>query len=396
MKSIRHTHLALLSFCLVAIYSCGTIEDVGEEEVKYEPSAASKFQSFKMNLESPKIDFAELVDEVQVVRLEETENSLLGSASNLVITDKYLVTCDTRKGDFYIFDRNGHFINSFNRLGDGPEEVVRVWGYWVVDDQIVIHDAARSQVVAYNLNGEYLSKFDLPYEQTNHLKPDGDYLWIEVSTVYLEDSVMAQLSRYTIDTGEDSLFLIQGKRAAFDMPTTMSSFSTNSEGIIYKRFLSDSAFILKNGGVEPLVHFDFGDEFLWQGEALSINPQKGFELLQSTEKVWQVWPYIGDDWVYLRYHRSMRAPAKFMVVNLRTGLQYEIDKPTADEGGYFYNERLWYNGQFVIDMNSTDVATFLGELDESQIKFREGSSLAEIESSENPALIFVTFKNTIN
>lgn len=393
---MRHTLIVLFGLLLIGLISCGSTEQKETDLVKSEEVVGSTFHSIKVNIEAPKIDFTELVESVEVLRLEETDKSLLGSASNLTITDDYIVTCKDRDGDFYIFDRNGNFIKSFNPKGNGPEEVVRIWGFWVEEDRILVHDAGRSEIVAYSMGGGYLDKFHLPYEQTNHVKKDGDYLWIDISTVILEDSVMAQLSRYSIDTGEDSLFLLQSNRQAFDMPSSMNSFSPYGNDMIFKRFLSDSAYLVKNGSVDALIHFDFGDEFLWQGEASKVDPKKGFEMLQSTEKIWQVWPFIGSEWVYLRYHRSMRAPAKYMVINLKTGVQYEIDKPSAAKAEYFYNERLWFDSQFVIDMNSTDVATFLDKLDKSQVKFHEGSSLAEIESSENPALLFITFKNTLN
>lgn len=47
----------------------------------------------------------------------------------------------------------------------------------------------------------------------------------------------------------------------------------------------------------------------------------------------------------------------------------------------------------LIAINSLDLAQLLGELDSSQYAFNEGSTLEEIESSENPALMWVTFKD---
>jgi hypothetical protein len=44
-------------------------------------------------------------------------------------------------------------------------------------------------------------------------------------------------------------------------------------------------------------------------------------------------------------------------------------------------------------ISPADVADFLGELDEAQWQFKPGTTLEEIESSENPVLMWVTFED---
>jgi hypothetical protein len=52
----------------------------------------------------------------------------------------------------------------------------------------------------------------------------------------------------------------------------------------------------------------------------------------------------------------------------------------------------WEEDRLMLSVTSSDVSGILSALDENQIKYREGTTLEEIESSENPVLMWVKFK----
>lgn len=52
----------------------------------------------------------------------------------------------------------------------------------------------------------------------------------------------------------------------------------------------------------------------------------------------------------------------------------------------------WEGNKLAMSLPSAELSPFLSELTEDQIVFSSGATLEEVESSENPVLIWVKFK----
>ena len=74
-----------------------------------------EFTTYTVDINSKPISFFDLIEEVELVRLEETPESLLSWVSQLRFTDD-LVIFPGNKGDVFTFKNDGPFINKFNRL----------------------------------------------------------------------------------------------------------------------------------------------------------------------------------------------------------------------------------------------------------------------------------------
>jgi len=80
------------------------------------------------------------------------------------------------------------------------------------------------------------------------------------------------------------------------------------------------------------------------------------------------------------------------LINRLTGAIVSIDLRNQDDGRYTISPIKWEGNSFIGSIQSNDLSALINELDQSRIKFREGTTLEEIESSENPVLMWVKFK----
>jgi hypothetical protein len=159
--------------------------------------------------------------------------------------------------------------------------------------------------------------------------------------------------------------------------------------------LNDSTYLIEGAGIKPFIHFDFGADFLWRDEKVLNNPSIAMNEIRDANKVWMIWPKIGEQLIYLTYNTSFEDSFQ-MVIDRATGKQFSLDtrKNAEEKLGLMFDQWLG-NNTMLIPINSLDLAELLEDLDESQYSFREGSSLDVIESSENPALMWVKFKKSL-
>lgn len=159
----HHTDMIRILYvvCLLAFVGC----------VSTPPAANDGLGVIYLSGDYPtrRVDLKEIAD-VEYVALETTDSSLLTNLCvDFSISDKYIVTSDMLKGDFFFFDRSGKFIRKINRKGNGPEEYSNFQEI-VVDfktEECFIHDLCRKKVHIYTFDGTYKRSFPWMIAQLN-------------------------------------------------------------------------------------------------------------------------------------------------------------------------------------------------------------------------------------
>lgn len=112
------------------------------------------------------IDVGKMVEEVRYVELETTEESLIGNVSKVIAyKDKIYIKDRFVASKIYIFDATGRFITTVSRIGKGPGE------YMNLDDiavdtyrkELLVSDASSQKIIVFDLEGEFLREFKIPY-----------------------------------------------------------------------------------------------------------------------------------------------------------------------------------------------------------------------------------------
>lgn len=112
-----------------------------------------------------KIINLEDIADVRYVPLETTDQSLIQGIHKMATSDDKIVICDLVQNTIFIFDKDGHFINSINKEGPGPQEYSSIQNFAVdfQKEEIYICDyPLKYRILAYSFDGEFIreSKLD--------------------------------------------------------------------------------------------------------------------------------------------------------------------------------------------------------------------------------------------
>ena len=138
------------------------------------------------------INLEEIAD-VRYVPLETTDQSLIQGIHKMATSDDKIVICDLVQNTIFIFDKDGHFINSINKEGPGPQEYSSIQNF-AVDFQkkeIYICDyQLKYRILTYSFNGEFIRESKLDQK-----------IW--PSTLYnYDEKFLIAYDTYNMDSGE--------------------------------------------------------------------------------------------------------------------------------------------------------------------------------------------------
>lgn len=108
--------------------------------------------------------YSNLYSKVEYIKLEATEQSLVGEVSKLIIMDNGdLIVLDCRRSSVIRFDENGKFICKMGKYGKGHGEYIAASdiAYDKYNKCVIILDEGGGKLVTYDMNGKYLSTTQL-------------------------------------------------------------------------------------------------------------------------------------------------------------------------------------------------------------------------------------------
>ena len=116
--------------------------------------------SFRSISDRDLVMIAEFADSVSHIRLETTDESLIGRVSQILFLDSLLIIQDRQTHSVLFFDKGGTFINKINRRGSGPGEYVSMTRVMLNPDsrQIMVFDGTSRKMVFYNFDGTFIKE----------------------------------------------------------------------------------------------------------------------------------------------------------------------------------------------------------------------------------------------
>jgi hypothetical protein len=281
----------------------------------------------------------------------------------------------------------GDFMHSFNHKGSGPDQYADVYDFWIEGDTIAIFSKASQHIKRFDFRGNFISSFKIPY-YTYHIYPLKDGLLYDLNYGVIEDSLKYRAVVVNSKHKLEKAILPFSAFPKMHYSSNSPSIKPYGNGTTYLGVMSDSLYLVNDNQVRPLVHFDFGGKWHWTEEA-KMNPKMYWA--SKGEKVDNINTYIGDGDIWLSATYIMTDIQSFLI-NRPTGAVVSIDLRNQDDGWYTISPIKWEGDSFFGSIQSNDLSTLISELDQSRVRFRKGTTLEEIESSENPVLMWVKFK----
>lgn len=101
--------------------------------------------------------FADGIKEVELIPLSTDATHLLGSQTNLILTENGYVVIDTPNSKIYHYNHAGEFINTIGRKGRGPGEYNTLLNAEISGDSLFVFSAPQ-KMQCFRLDGKLLSE----------------------------------------------------------------------------------------------------------------------------------------------------------------------------------------------------------------------------------------------
>jgi hypothetical protein len=112
------------------------------------------------------ISIDSFIQKVEYVKLETTDDNLLGEISQILIKDSLLIVVDGRVArSIQVYNLKGDFLYKIGSIGNGPGEYVKITNVCLVPgtDQISVLDGPMHKEIIYDINGDYISSHRTPF-----------------------------------------------------------------------------------------------------------------------------------------------------------------------------------------------------------------------------------------
>jgi hypothetical protein len=375
-----HNTLAFLILCFLIAASCSNGDSSG---IVFKDG----FASIPIDIDAPRQNFADFIESVEIIQLEETANSLMGSILEYEKIGGNIILRNFNTNSVIQFTEEGKYVSSFSKSGNGPQEYSFILSFWVEGNSVFIYDSPNGRVQEYDIQGNYKSSTRITQSAINSIISKSGKFYL--STIRPIDGVHRF---YTI------ILDSEGNPIDMQIPYEYGKLIINGWGysdfalvegeLMHHYANNDTLYIQRNDQFEPYMSFDFGDNWAWKGVG-EIESMEDFDEVRRQEgKVNTIAPIVSPDQVYLSYLHDGATPS--VLIDLKTG------KSATIRGGYQSEFRpiKYEAGQLVFVANSTVLADFVNSLNSSQVNYLGDASLESIESSENPALVKIKFKDS--
>lgn len=160
-------------------FSKEDVEKLHLNEVQTLTPIVDSAQTINLNpyLTASDIEFNDIVSETHVIKLETTDESLVGGIYKVIVTESNIYIYDNyQNGGIIIFSGEGKFIKRLKQ-GEGPGELNHIFDmdYDYENNEICVYQ--NSSFFFYDRNGTFLRDLELPFGFYNFKITDNGYIF---------------------------------------------------------------------------------------------------------------------------------------------------------------------------------------------------------------------------
>jgi hypothetical protein len=153
MKNINSLIAVIL--CIFILQTCTSTNKKGETD--------SEGQIITIDLDHPvkAKNMQDVVHSMTIVKLEESDDNLIGVIDKLLITNTNIYILDgQRSKSLFIYGRDGKCKNVIHKVGNGPGEFISPNDFDIQKStgNLVILDGSQRKLLFYNKNGDFISE----------------------------------------------------------------------------------------------------------------------------------------------------------------------------------------------------------------------------------------------
>lgn len=236
----------------------------------------------------------EILDSTEYVRLETTDDNLIGYISQIRMADDCIVVIDKQNQAVFVFDRQGKALGSIKRTGHGPQEYTGISAVGLTPDgqRIVIADCWSKKALYFDRAGRFLYSKPIPDGVSIHEMEFDDNGRIVLSVYPSGGQNPADTTRPAFDphstllTADTSFRIVKGffphrwNPAKFHWSNAIN-LQKNGTGIHFTPTYGDTVYRVSGAAIEARYHLDMSRVDGWANPPEEIT-NESFEQLDKS------------------------------------------------------------------------------------------------------------------
>lgn len=216
---------------------------------------------------STKISFDEKFELINKIKLETTNESLLGDIKHVkIIENEYYILTDSYTNGLYKFNQEGKFDKKITKNGRGPSESGYIQNFTNINDTLYLYDSEKLAIWQYDLFGKELGLIkNVPFSLDLTIDSNNRILYSGYSISNNANYRIHFTDNDWLSNGNDFL-KFPTKHADFINISPSKIFSNNT----FLEPFGTGIYRIENNKITPLVELNFGsfnmtEEFVNKG-----------------------------------------------------------------------------------------------------------------------------------
>lgn len=338
------------------------------------------------------LKLSDIISEFKAVKLEFTQNSMIGSVRKTVIHNGLIYILDTFGAkSVLVFNMEGKFVRRIGSLGKGP-------GQYLSPDDFII-DTLKNQIEIlgnrkinyFSVDGTYLRSINIGYTSSNFYKQDDKYFF----AVYGKEDY--KVYRTDLD-GKIEVRYLPTFKDYESVSGFMCFIPQKSQLLLYRPIMRDTIYSFNDSHVVPFRIIDFGrykfklDEF----KKLSFEEQMKFLKKNGNINQCLISNYFENtNYMHVRY--NMSGNRYEYILNKNTGKYVHFGNENLTDDITWEKDSRWMIGgdeQFIYHI----IETYKYKSTKQLRKFLESFTKDEdyiqemLNETSNPILLLAKYK----
>ncbi|WP_420386097.1 6-bladed beta-propeller [Roseivirga sp.] len=355
------------------------------------------FEHYEIDIHGDRKNFFELIDHIEIIPLEETDQTLLSFFEFYLPIEKGFILGSKGDKKFYFFDKSGNYSFHIKNNEQGDKGFSGFSSAWIKDNILEFLSSDDRKLFRYDLMGHFLESIDLKIDKNIRLGEmysfEDGYIVTTIENLSIEKGGMVPSpAGYAVVYLDNQLNTINYGHKDNTLPpfpiANVPRLLIDKNKLLYKEILNDSVFAINENGVLPYLKFDFGKDWAWIHPKHTEHLGAAFSTVSRGQFVNDFRPLFSQDFIFLKYLINSKT-YHFGIISRQTQSFLNVRDNIKEIG---FEPLAVHEGKLVASLQSYSLEKFLKRIDSNRITIRGNKTIGQLINTENPALLILDFK----
>ena len=361
---------------------------------------------------------SEILEDIRYIRLETNPASIIGNIGNIIIENGKIYVF--ANNNITVFDINGKYLNTLNRVGRGPQEYLSILDFAINPQGNIIIASYEGEILEYNGDLKFIRKIS-PGKNAISDSSMWNFIMLKegvfASGIIYADTNPEYVKQDLIIYNEDSLSVL----SSYNVNT--QQFIPGVKGVVisyYERYIYENSLNIYKIGNDTIFNIDYENEYLKTAKYIMsygkdrLSEELYFETYESGSEelrlISLVSLYETDKYLFMNFNMNALAPEPFEVktsngsykrtnvyaiYNKKRGAFSFLNQPSPGSLGLkddiangvaFWPKRVTKNQELITWYNAYELISLAeeGKIDKSIV--------ANLKEDDNPVIAIATPK----